>query len=130
MKFKTVLINELIGEALDYMVAMCEVDRLKASGEHVKGWVVDGYKQSPPKYSENWLLAGEIIEREEIELSKTNDDGFWTASIPYKTFTYSCRGLDVNSPLTVAMRSYVQSKLGCEVQFPTDVQFKLPETSK
>jgi len=61
--------------------------------------------------STNWSQAGPIIEREQISL-KVFPDG-WTA--------WCGDPMDGSNPLEAAMRCYVASKLGDEVDIPEEL---------
>jgi len=104
MKMKT---NALTGAALDYAVAKCE-------GHDMEFFqVVDAFMPST-----DWAQGGPIIEREKIGLFKGNPlyfpegnekgdyyEDLWIAG--------KCQG---QTPLIAAMRCYVASKLGDEVE--------------
>jgi hypothetical protein len=102
MKIKT---SELAGAALDWAVGM-------AIGEYKPVAV--------PSYSTDWSQGGPIIEREEISMSRefTSAWAAW-ASAPIRdeaeAFGYG------PTPLIAAMRCYVASKLGDEVEVPDEV---------
>ena len=105
MKMKT---SELSGAALDWAVNM-------ADGLH--GVL------APVAYSSNWSFGGPIIEREEIQLA-TERGGEWVASIPraveigdYRKYCFKTGP----TPLIAAMRCYVVSKLGEEVEIPEEL---------
>lgn len=139
MKIKT---SELTGAALDWAVAKAEGDRVfrprlgrpddwdKAAyledGADDR-WVVRVQNPTVARFvdwtyspSTNWSQGGPIIEREEIELGLSSPDvGGW----------FSCMNNDIHSPemlyyaagptpLIAAMRCYVASKLGDEVDVP------------
>lgn len=93
MKIKT---SELTRTALDWAVARCEGYESGCSG------VIP--------YSTEWAQGGPIIERE--GLSVTQFGGAWKAS--------TLRQPAVLGPthLVAAMRAYVASKLGDEVEIP------------
>ena len=117
--------SQLTGNALDRAVAKCE-----GVGVHMSrgGWVVfdsdshaefsNGYNDSKMqmfKPSTNWAQGGVIIEREKIRLHLGDGtwgvaEGVWEASHP--ECLYVQRG---ETPLIAAMRCYVASKLGDEV---------------
>lgn len=110
MKIKT---SELIGLALDWAVAKCE-GVLPAS--------YDDWKQTWSHYSTNWVQGGPIIEREIHTLIKR--DGVWEAECfnpkypnPYR-FCYAMKG---STLLIAAMRCYIASKLGAEVDVPEEL---------
>ena len=95
--------SELTGAALDWAVSRCE-----------RHWTFE--PDGLDSYSTDWALAGPIIEREYIELTI---DLAWNAAI---------RGGDKDdiahgpTPLIAAMRCYVASKLGDEVEIPEELQ--------
>ena len=110
MKIKT---SELSGAALDWAVSMIvENSRLFPI------WL-DGKPQSYAAYSTDWAQGGPIIERELIEVgrqhgewiacSEVADDGSWDKNVSYG-----------KTPLIAAMRCYVASKLGDEVDVPDE----------
>lgn len=100
MKIKT---SELADADLDRAVAKCE------------GWKYVWWKPST-----NWSQGGPIIEREGIEVgrqhdewiacSEVADDGNWDKNVCYGP-----------TPLIAAMRCYVTSKLGDEVEIPDEL---------
>jgi len=94
MKVKT---NELSGQALNWAVAKCE--GVAVAYDRMNGWW------------ENWAQSGPIIERECIDLEWTgipNADFFCTIQGEYEAHG--------TTPLIAAMRCYVVSKLGDEVE--------------
>lgn len=116
--------SELTGNALDWAVA-------KAEGMHVwptrGGWFTfdsDAYPEYRNDYNDdklqsfrpstNWAQGGAIIEWEKIELEH---DGFeWWARI------WADADFSGTTPLEAAMRCYVASKLGDEVDVPEELQ--------
>lgn len=99
--------SELTGAALDWAVAKCEGvlsyddDRLCFVTEH-------GQDFEP---SADWAQGGPIIERWMIQI-KENGYGYWFAKIGKGKFM---RG---QTPLIAAMRCYVISKLGDNIDIP------------
>lgn len=97
---------ELTGAALDWAVAVCE-----------KNWAFE--PDGCDSYSNDWELGGAIIERENVSITGTNfpwwecDTG-WYAHIGDR---YS----HGETPLVAAMRCYVASKLGDEVEVPEEL---------
>ena len=100
MKLKT---SELQGAVLDWAVAKCEV------GDAINE--ID----DPHFYSTDWALAGPIIEREGITVRRYTD-ALWDASIGRLDYV-----ADGPTPLVAAMRAYVASKLGDEVEVPDEL---------
>jgi hypothetical protein len=100
MKLKT---TELQGAALDWAVAKCEV------GDAIND--ID----DPHFYSTDWALAGPIIEREGITVRRYTD-ALWDASIGRLDYV-----ADGPTPLIAAMRCYVASQLGDEVEVPDEL---------
>ena len=113
--------NELSGVVLDLAVAKCEGVPLIAGCLFTKD-PKDGTHYSP---STNWAQGGPIIEREKISLiwMQFSDEQYWLASIDVGTLEApkecEARG---DAPLIAAMRCYVLSKLGDEVQIPEGIQ--------
>jgi len=115
MKIKT---SELTGKPLDWAVAKCEYDELAAKNIQYPQYAKHYPKVSP---STDWAQAGPIIEREEIGLLKVQTlDGApkWAASSPYWFEPY----IHGPTPLVAAMRCYVASKLGDEVDVPEELK--------
>ena len=126
--------NELSGAALDWAVAECEVMHVDVSRG---GWLVfdsDAFSEFRNDYNDdklqrfspstNWAQGGPIIEREGLAISRVSQDE-WSASLIYEDKT--CGGLMYTNqhgttPLVAAMRCYVASKLGDEVELPEGVK--------
>lgn len=105
MKIKT---EVLLGAALDWAVAKCE--------GVVRPYIKDGFCQRGP-----------IIERELIETGPTyTDDGKtvsgWTALMfNDQRCEHDLIQASGRTPLTAAMRAYVTSKLGDEIDIPEEL---------
>ena len=101
MKIKT---SELSGEQLDWAVELIE------QGEKAKRL------DYPSPYSAEWEYGGPIIEREKIDIN------FW--GVPLTEMDHGCYATKTPhhangpTPLIAAMRCYVVSKLGTEVEVP------------
>lgn len=107
MKHKT---SELTGALLDAAVAKAEGLPYQVSGGQKLGKTLVmalGPIGEPWFPSSLWGHGGPIIEREGVGLHKGH--GAWIASLPYAENQYG------DTPLIAAMRAYVASKLGDEV---------------
>lgn len=102
---------KLTGPALDWAVAKCEgadaetLDALtfKYTAHASGGWC----------FSTDWAQGGPIIEREKIDLTNLCP-GIWRAIYVTHWFTGP-------TPLIAAMRCYVATKLGDEVEIPEEL---------
>ena len=101
MKIKT---SELQGAALDWAVAKCE-----GAVYHGPAWT---------KYSTDWAQGGPIIEREWVDLHCVNDS-LWEAECPAPGGLAMQNG---PTPLVAAMRCYVASKLGDDIEIPEELK--------
>jgi hypothetical protein len=100
--------SELTGAALDWAVAKCEV------GEEFIGEIDD-----PHFYSTDWAIGGAIIEREKIGVVTSDDDAnVWVGSMFEPEWKFNRTGA---TPLIAAMRCYVASKLGDDVEIPASL---------
>lgn len=120
MKIKT---SELSGPALDWAVAKCEE---KHGRDNAATWLRDYLIGFSARYSAVWSQAGPIIEREFIELrNQTNFSGGWEAwkwvDEKGDYLIVGKRGAYCKTPLIAAMRCYVSSKLGDEVEVPEEL---------
>lgn len=116
MKIKT---SELIGPALDWAVAECEGEDFLA--EHLTNGI--GMEFEATRYSTNWAQGGPIIERESITL-RVNACvvGHWAAFIDFGGSNCNVRARQSGTtPLIAAMRCFVASKLGDEVEIPEEL---------
>jgi hypothetical protein len=125
MKIKVSEANNLV---LDYLVAKIDgiaLSQVKFSFQiktHGHLMAQPGFVYSP---TSNWAQGGPIIEREKIcvewETYDTDDTnyGYWSARMytPPQGTTYT----EGETALIAAMRSYVASKLGDEVEIPDEL---------
>ena len=128
MKIKT---SELIGPALDWAVAKCEYDELAALNiqfpDHAKHYP----KVSP---STDWSQGGSIMDREDIDSFVVKEAGVtesgaevlrkigWKAWISPSAYWMSKRFIsEGETRLIAAMRCFVASKLGEEVEVPDEL---------
>jgi hypothetical protein len=119
--------SELTGAALDRAVAKCIGHRVAESyGSYIRIYLPD-LKQSEYTLafcpSTDWAQGGPIIEREKITLDAAMGD-VWRAKMEY-TNDDSLRPQwseeDGPTPLIAAMRCYVASKLGDDIEIPKEV---------
>ncbi len=112
--------SELIGPALDWAV-----ERAKGTYWSANGYFVfknaDGstrtFERNPEwRYSHDWSQGGPIIERESIST-------MWSLNNQWHACTgFSAQGhLLGPTPLIAAMRCYVASRLGDEVDIPEEL---------
>lgn len=113
--------SELTGAALDWAVAKCEGEEVQlVKGQLETCWTANGWKPST-----DWAQGGPILEREIGYIEK--DDRGWQAvkhNVGRDYFTIGPGGASSGfgpTPLIAAMRCYVASKLGKEVELPEDL---------
>ena len=130
--------NELTGHALNWAVAQAEGDKVYrprlgrpedwdkeaylADGSDDR-WVVRVQSRRVAHYvdwtynpSGDWMQGGPIIERENMEITRLADDRGWKSTNYDQTIkAYG------PTPLIAAMRCYVTSKLGEEVEIPEEL---------
>ena len=123
MKIKTA---ELKGTALDWAVAECEewdffdedgVPIIQLDSSHMRTrWGL----YSP---STDWEIGGPIIEMEGIQLKHMSYDSnpWWVALIDVPDTSVMKRGCIGPTPLIAAMRAFVASRLGDEVEIPDEL---------
>ena len=128
MKIKT---QDLTGAALDWAVAISK--GIPAEELHIQKWGArlppsiyrryrdaDGnldasYTSGPDLlFSRKWEAGGPIIEREGISIYRMTSD--WSAA-----YNPSGAAQDGPTPLIAAMRCYVASKLGDEIDVPREL---------
>jgi hypothetical protein len=102
MKIKT---SELSGVQLDWAVCKARGEHQHPYDEYTPTWMANR------RYSEDWAKGGPIIEREGI--SVLVEDDAWKASNSWGHIP-----LEGPTPLVAAMRCFVASKLGKEVEVP------------
>lgn len=117
--------NELTGAALDWAVAKCEDEEVTmVKGQLETRWTENGWKPST-----DWAQGGPIIEREGLGVSQYNNipdrpENRWQCVKYYggmRLGNYRPLCEHGPTPLIAAMRCYVASKLGDEVDVPTEL---------
>ncbi len=118
MKVKT---QDLIGPALDWAVAKCEGYEVAVND----GLLVVIRRHNVVDYfdpSINWGWGGPIIEREQLTINYYGFDNppYWSAQSLHLHYPkqFGCVGPTM---LIAAMRCYVASKLGDEVDVPEEL---------
>ena len=96
--------SELTGATLDWAVWACE----KPNDEFLQ------QRRKCRPYSADWRWGGSIIEREKIALFLNGNDE-WAA-------TDGIKNAVGDTPLIAAMRCYVASKLGDEIDLPVGIR--------
>jgi hypothetical protein len=106
--------NELKGPALDWAVS-------EAEGVSYADYMEDG-PINQRRWSTDWAQGGPIIEREKIEVGR--DTGEWIACLEVNVSddgNWVDMGQYGPTPLIAAMRCFVASKLGDEVEIPEEL---------
>lgn len=119
--------SELTGAALDWAVAKCEgSDQFAQYTPHLR--VYHQRTDSLSSYtvtfcpSTDWTRGGPLIERECIDVMFEGPE--WYAYMRYEAADGYNRTLqyDGPTPLIAAMRCYVASKLGDEIEIPEELK--------
>jgi hypothetical protein len=111
--------SELTGAALDWAVGEASGVPIYRSGKTLSRMDVDGGIYWQP--STDWSQGGPIIEREELTLSHSfYDHVFYGRTRPWCAEKKG-RMEYGSTPLIAAMRCYVVSKLGDEIEIPEEL---------
>ncbi len=135
--------SELTRHALNWAVAQAEGDKVfrprlgRPSNWDKEAYLADGsddrwvVRVQNPKVahfvdwtynpSGDWMQGGPIIEREGISIVREGDAGNWVASVYNYAEADWHLHTEGRTPLEAAMRCYVASKLGDEVEIPTEL---------
>jgi hypothetical protein len=112
--------SELSGLALDWAVAKCEGFKVsrRGPGNKIGVYRIDGESwyetRKPYNPSTEWEQGGPIIQRENLEIVPLCP-GTWRALAMSRDW-YNGR-----TPLEAAMRCYVASKLGEDIDVPSEL---------
>ena len=119
--------SELTGAALDWAVAKCEgftdydhaTETMLAPRKEYGRVNLDEYS-----YSTDWAQGGPIIERGGISIRYSEKDarGAWYAVLGPNRFLSPDHEGSGTTPLIAAMRCYVASKLGDEIEIPEELK--------
>lgn len=121
--------SELTGAALDWAVAKCEGAYSITIDTDIDGTKRINYGGMYPEWATDWAQGGPIIEREKLTLMYDSDWKYdptdpedngerWMADngdLYYNPNQYGA------TPLIAAMRFYVASKLGDEIELPKEL---------
>ena len=123
MKIKT---SELVGAHLDVAVAMCEPYEKVSRGRLGSVYCWDNWGR-PIDFapSTDWSIGGPILHREKIATETEHGDP-WRARFGRARITFDGRAHHYHhaegpTPLIAAMRCFVASKLGDEVDIPEEL---------
>ena len=120
MKVKT---TNLFDTPLDWAVAKClGVTPIAVRKNYSEGWLLYSHPNAtiPLEYSSKWSQGGPIIEREKISV-ELKPHGYWMASFQ-NNYADEKEFLSLGpTPLTAAMRCFVASLLGDEVDIPEEL---------
>ena len=114
-----VKVSEAKGQVLDYLVAQAmgmKIYRSKSGRWMRANYGEFNHRHGTPWFepTRNWGYAGPIIEREKMTLEWTGED--WMAYIRHDEEYFG------PTPLIAAMRCYVVSQLGDEVEVPNELE--------
>jgi hypothetical protein len=113
--------SELQGPALDWAVAKCAGKGIEFEDPADPWLTLDGIAYQPlHSYTPttDWAQGGPIIEREGIHIKKHPSD--WIA-LPYDSVFSEEAYQQGPTPLIAAMRCYVASQLGDEIEVPDEL---------
>ena len=115
---KNIKTAELTGPALDWAVAKASGYYMPPMDEHKDAWFASR------RFSTDWFQGGSIIEREEIGIRRNapcSTGREWEASGSITAKGAGYRWGYGPTPLIAAMRCFVASKLGDEVDVPEEL---------
>ena len=116
MKIK---VSEATPLQLDWLVAQCEgVDLSGKDRSAATNFLIGCKCQRKHRYSADWLLGGPIIERESIAVTPCEDMETWAADMQFRQGVETQYG---STPLIAALRCFVSSRLGDEVEVPEEL---------
>lgn len=128
-KLKTILVSEATNIQLNWLVATCEgvsLDSYLMALDYMKKRRPDPLVDEVSahhayEYSTQWGCGGPIIERERLCARPLKEVwGCWVTDLYGDIHALSLSGFGP-TPLIAAMRCYVASKLGNEVEMPEEL---------
>jgi len=126
--------SNMIGNQLDWAVAICEGAICVREGENAGRlhWPSPKFGAEPkwslnaPAYSTDWSISGPILEQNEIQLKKVGIKT-WRARIDLDEGDAMIQDGEGETQLIAAMRCYVLSVLGDEVDVPADFAARIDD---
>lgn len=118
MKTVTIKSEDPTGAALVYAMRVADGRKPIVREEIISTAMREAYANGP-----DWDEAGRIIEREDFEIFEKGSDGTWSAGI-YKMgpIKRTCTAYESGPTLLIAaMRCFVASKLGDDVEIPASL---------
>ena len=111
--------SELTRDALNWAVGVCEGEEAEINHGEIVTWkYVNGQEYRLVwQPSTDWAQGGPIIEREKIATRYDHDEQEWQATFPDMDGWVYGWG---TTPLIAAMRCYVASKLGDDIELPEE----------
>ena len=104
--------SELTGAALDWAVAKCE-------GIYFENF--EEFEMYAGDYSTDWAQGGPIIEREGVSLIRQTPDR-WVSEYSNGCDRFDHARSHGPTPLIAAMRCYVASELGDDIEIPEELK--------
>lgn len=116
------LTADLTGAALDWAVARCEGAYAPSVDTDIDGAKRINYGGMYPEWSTDWAAAGPIIEREWLDITPWPNESD-------EELRWQCKQHDSidcvkfgPTPLIAAMRCFVASRLGDEIEIPDEIR--------
>jgi hypothetical protein len=111
--------SELTRAALDWAVAKCEGGHIGVANNGVFFDAHDGDGFTSFEPSTDWMQGGPIIEREGFCIQPFS--GGWECFVAHRLFEDDHHHSKGPTPLIAAMRCYVASKLGDDINIPEEL---------
>lgn len=110
---KKIKVSKATGVVLDWLVHTASW----AEQPDIQVWKTDYYDRNKHRYSTDWATGGPIIERKRISIEDVANREWsaWVSGI------LACQSQFAKTPLMAAMRCYVASELGAEVEVPEEL---------
>ena len=116
---KTIKVAEATERQLDWLAAKCLGEREDETLDPLT-WLYTAKPTGCWDFCTNWVLGGQILERENISVGYQGHLGVPLDSLWYATNRVDACGFG-QKPLIAAIRCYVASKLGDTVEVPEEL---------